>query len=98
MTTDFDFISATDRPALVAINNVELLGYARDTLTELGYKVHHIESHEEFSTRFGEIQYQVLMLDESFGGDTSANPTLQTLQNMDEPEAPCHDHPFGRKF
>lgn len=77
----FDFITANDRPALLAIDNQEVLAFAKAALTELGFKVHSIETHEEFPTRFSEIPYEVLIIDEAFGG-LAENYTLHTLQGM----------------
>ena len=81
MATDFDFISATDKPALVAISNPEVFSFVRGALVDLGYKVHNIEAHEEFVTRFAEVQYQLFVIEETFGG-TEHNTTLALLQTM----------------
>ena len=40
MPEKFDFISATDKPALLAFSTPEWLETARSALNELGYKVH----------------------------------------------------------
>ena len=81
MAGEFDFISTTDKPALVLISNPEWAEFSRNVLAELGYKVHIVDSHEDFLTRFAEVRYQVVLIDESFGGSL-ANPTLQALQTM----------------
>jgi len=81
MASEFDFISAGDKPALVLINNPEWVEYTKAVLTELGYKTHAFDSHEEFLQRFFEVQYQVVLIDESFGGSLE-NPTLRALQAM----------------
>lgn len=81
MAAEFDFISTTDKPALVLISNPEWAEFSRNVLVELGYKVHIIDGHEDFLTRFAEVHYQVVLIDESFGGSL-ANPTLQALQTM----------------
>jgi CheY-like chemotaxis protein len=85
MSTEFDFISATDKPSLVALSNPELVSAAKTALNDLGYKVHSIDTHEEFPTRFSEVQYQVFILDELFGG-MEENYTLQTIQFMPMPQ------------
>jgi CheY-like chemotaxis protein len=85
MTTDFDFISMSDKPALIALSNPELINAAKEALNELGYKVHSIDSHEEFGTRFTEVQYQVFIIDELFGGE-GTNLTLHTIQQMPMPQ------------
>lgn len=81
MPPEFDFISSTDKPALVLINNPEWVNYTKAVLAELGYKIHALETHEEFTQRFSEVHYEVVLIDESFGGSLE-NPTLRTLQNM----------------
>ena len=40
MATTFEFISASDKPALLAFSTPEWLEAAKTALTELGYKVH----------------------------------------------------------
>jgi DNA-binding NtrC family response regulator len=81
MATEFDFIGANDKPALLLINNPEWVNYTKSVLVEMGYKVHSLDTHEEFIQRFFEIQYQVVLVDESFGGSLE-NPTLKTLQEL----------------
>ena len=52
-------------------------------MLDLGYKVHCIDTHEEFPTRFAEVQYQVVVLDESFAGESIAdNRTLYYVQHL----------------
>lgn len=80
---EFDFIGPSDKPALVAITDGERQATARHVLIELGYKVHSIDTHEEFPTRFSEIQYQVLILDENFAAESIAdNRTLYYVQHL----------------
>jgi hypothetical protein len=82
MASQFDFITTDDKPALLAIDNPGVLEMARAAVVDIGYKVHAIETHEEFSTRFSEIHYQVVIIDEAFGGAPEANITLATIQHM----------------
>jgi CheY-like chemotaxis protein len=80
---EFDFIGPSDKPALVAITDAERQAAAKNALLELGYKVHTIDTHEEFPTRFAEVQYQVVLLDESFAGESIAdNRTLYYVQHL----------------
>ncbi len=80
---EFDFIGPSDKPALVAITDAERQNAAKTALLDLGYKVHCIDTHEEFPTRFAEVQYQVVVLDESFAGESIAdNRTLYYLQHL----------------
>jgi DNA-binding NtrC family response regulator len=83
MAFENDFISATDKPALLGITDTELAVGAKMALAGMGYKVHSAETHEEFLQRFGQAQYQVVVLEENFGGvSADQNVALTTLQNM----------------
>lgn len=83
MSNRFDFISATDKPALLAFSTPEWLEAARSALTELGYKVHTAATHGDFLVRFTQINYQVVIVEELFAAnDFNENITLQTLQSM----------------
>lgn len=83
MANNFDFISASDKPALLAFSTPEWLEAARAALTELGYKVHTAATHGDFLIRFSQVHYQVVIVEELFAGnDISENLTLQTLQAM----------------
>jgi hypothetical protein len=81
MPLDFDFLSPTDKPALLAISRPEMLDACRQVVTELNYKVHSVASHEDFSTRFAQIQYHLVLLDQLFCATSPAeNLSLQRLQ------------------
>jgi DNA-binding NtrC family response regulator len=83
MADKFDFITASDKPALVASSNPELLEAAKVALHELGYKVHTAATHGDFMIRFSQIRYQVVVLEELFCANTPAeNSTLLALQTM----------------
>ncbi len=83
MTDRFEFISATDKPALLAFSTPEWLEAARSALMELGYKVHTAATHSDFLVRFSQIRYQVVVVEELFAAnDISENLTLRTLQNL----------------
>jgi DNA-binding NtrC family response regulator len=83
MADKFEFISATDKPALVAFSTPAWLEAARNALNELGYKVHTAATHTDFLVRFSQVRYQVVILEERFAAnDMSENLTLQTLHNM----------------
>jgi len=83
MSNKFDFISATDKPALLAFSTPEWLEAARAALTELGYKVHTAATHTDFLIRFSQIHYQVVILEELFAANNPGeNLTLQALQTM----------------
>jgi len=83
MSHKFDFISATDKPALLAFSTPEWLEAAKTALTELGYKIHTAATHSDFLIRFSQVHYEVVVLEELFAAnDLSENLTLQALQNM----------------
>lgn len=83
MSNKFDFISATDKPALLAFSTPEWLEAASAALTELGYKVHTAATHSDFLVRFSQIHYQLVIVEERFAAnDPSENLTLQALQAM----------------
>jgi DNA-binding PucR family transcriptional regulator len=83
MSNKFDFISSTDKPALLAFSTPEWLEAAMAALNELGFKVHTAATHGDFLIRFSQIQYQVVILEELFAANTIAeNLTLQSLQVM----------------
>jgi hypothetical protein len=83
MSSKFDFISASDKPALLAFSTPEWLDAAKTALTELGYKVHTAATHSDFLIRFSQVRYQVVIVEELFAANTiGENLTLQALQNM----------------
>ncbi|MGH7942700.1 MAG: hypothetical protein ACREE6_09395 [Limisphaerales bacterium] len=83
MDNAFDFISTGDKPALIAFSSPEWLETAKSTLAELGYKVHTAATHSDFLTRFTQVQYQVVVIEELFGAHTiDENLALKTLQMM----------------
>jgi hypothetical protein len=83
MADKFEFISAADKPALLAFSTPEWLETARAALAELGYKVHTAATHGDFLTRFSQIRYQVVIVEELFAANViSENLTLKALQDM----------------
>jgi hypothetical protein len=83
MAERFEFISTSDKPALLAFSTPEWLEAARTALVELGYKVHTAATHGDFLVRFSQIQYQVVVVEELFAANNvSENLTLKALQTM----------------
>jgi hypothetical protein len=83
MSDKFDFIGASDKPALLAFSSPEWLEAAKVSLQELGYKVHTAATHSDFLIRFSQVHYQVVVLEERFAANTlEENLTLQALQQM----------------
>lgn len=83
MADKFEFISASDKPALLAFSTPDWLEAARAALNELGYKVHTAATHGDFLIRFSQIRYQVVIVEELFAANmVSENLTLHALQHM----------------
>src|SRR5436190_9640537 len=83
MVAEFEFLTANDKPALVAITNPEWLEAVKNALNEMGYKVHIANHHDEFLTNFNQIQFQMVVLEELFAANAPAeNQSLLTLQSM----------------
>src|SRR5690242_10051530 len=79
----FDFVSTTDKPALLAFSTPEWLETARQALSELDYKVHTAATHGDFQIRFSQIRYQVVIIEERFAAnDITENLTLGVMQRM----------------
>lgn len=83
MNGSFDFVGSDDKPALIAFSTPEWLETAKAALQELGYKVHTAATHTDFLTRYSQIHYQVVVLEELFGANTAEeNITLKAIQEM----------------
>jgi hypothetical protein len=83
MSTGFDFVTTTDKPALLALTNIDWLETAKSALQELGFKVHTSSNHSEFITSFHQIPYRVVIIEELFAANRpEENHSLITLQNM----------------
>ncbi len=83
MSEKFEFISATDKPALLAFSTPEWLETTKLALQELGYKIHTAATHSDFLIRFSQVRYQVAVVEECFAANTiEENLTLKALQTM----------------
>jgi hypothetical protein len=83
MNASFDFVSKTDKPALLAFTTPEWMESAKAALLELGYKVHTAATHSDFLIRFSSTQYQLVVLEELFGANNiEENLTLKALESM----------------
>jgi hypothetical protein len=80
--SNFDFISVTDRPALLALTTPDWQEAARAALVELGYKVQHAAGHTDFIANFIQVPFQVVVIEEHFSpeGDTPSR-SLSFLQS-----------------
>jgi hypothetical protein len=83
MSQQFEFISATDKPALLAFSTPEWLDEVKKALQQLGYKVHTAATHSDFLVRFSQVHYKVVVIEERFAANTlEENLTLQAIQRM----------------
>ncbi|HEX7655162.1 MAG TPA: hypothetical protein VF607_16760 [Verrucomicrobiae bacterium] len=83
MNGSFDFVTANDRPALLAFSTPGWLETTKAALVELGYKVHTAATHSDFLLRFSQAHYQVVIIEELFGANSLAeNLSLTAIQNM----------------
>jgi ActR/RegA family two-component response regulator len=83
MSDQFEFVSATDKPALLAFSTPEWLEEVKQALQELGYKVHTAATHSDFLVRFSQVHYHVVIVEERFAANTlQENLTLQAIQRM----------------
>jgi hypothetical protein len=80
---EFEFIGPDDEPALLAITSPEALNTAKAVLVELGYKVHVVDTHPQFETRYNQVNYQVVIIEETFAGaNILENPSLRMVQEL----------------
>ena len=83
MSRDFEFLTPTDKPALLGLTTPEILDTAKAALDQLGYKVHVAVNHGEFLDKFGQVPYHVIILEETFSSTTpDENESLLTLQRV----------------
>ena len=83
MSAEFEFLSKSDKPALIAFSNPEWLESARASLLELGYKVHTAATHADFVNRFSQVRYEVVIIEECFAANCiEENHTLHAMQQM----------------
>lgn len=83
MTDKFDFINATDKPALVVCSNPAWAESSKNALQELGYKVHTVSTHEDFATRFSQVRYHIIIIEDLFNAaKIEDNTSLNSLKKM----------------
>jgi hypothetical protein len=81
MSASFDFLTTSDKPALLALSTPEWQELAKAALNELGYKVHQAATHSDFITNFTQVPYQIVVVEECFAADTAPeNRSLTFLQ------------------
>jgi len=81
MSAEIDLLSPSDKPALISASNGDLLEASKGALLELGYKVHSVSDPGEFSSRFAQAAYQVVILEES-ASPPESDSALRILKMM----------------
>jgi len=83
MESAFDFISVTDKPALLALTTPAWQEAARAALTKLGYKIQEAATHADFISNFSQVSYELAVIEEHFASDASQqNQSLVYLQTI----------------
>ena len=83
MSDTFDFVSTSDKPALIAFTTPDWLEAAKTALSELGYKVHTAATHADFLNRFSQVRYEAVIIEECFAANSiDENHTLHAMQRM----------------
>src|SRR5208283_3122017 len=80
---EFEFIGPNDEPALLAITTPGPLATVKTALQQMGYKVHVVDSHPQFETRYNQLNYKVVVMEENFAGSSILdNPSLRQIQAL----------------
>jgi hypothetical protein len=82
---DFEtlFVTASDKPALIACSKPALVEAAKNACASLGYKSHVVTAHGPFLTHFSQFHYQVVFIEELFeAAKPEDNQSLIALQKM----------------
>ena len=81
MPDEFEFFGPEDKPALLAVSTPSSREPAKSGLESAGYKVHAVETHEQFVDLFTRSSYQVIVIEDGFGGGES-NPTVRWVRML----------------
>ena len=83
MALELEILAPGDRPALMAVSTPDARQYVEGVLDQMGFKVHSAATHDEFLERYGRVQYELVFMEERFGGVApEANRALTTFQSM----------------
>ena len=83
MSIELEFLSATDKPALLGLSTPELQETAKTALEQLGFKVHTAVNHGEFLHKFAQVPYQLVVIEDLFSSTTpEENDSLRAIQRM----------------
>lgn len=80
---EYEFISPSDKPALLALSSMEVLANVQTIVLECGFKIHVASNHDDFGRRFTALNYHLVVVEELFAAGTpDENLTLRNLQWM----------------
>lgn len=80
---EYEFISPSDKPALLALSSMEVLANVQTIVLECGFKIHVASNHDDFGKRFSALNYHLVIVEELFAAGTpEENTTLRILQWM----------------
>jgi ActR/RegA family two-component response regulator len=83
MSVELEFLTPSDKPALLGLSTPELQETAKTALDQLGFKVHTAVNHGEFLHKFAQVPYQVVVIEELFSATTpDENEALRAIQRM----------------
>jgi hypothetical protein len=83
MAVDLEFLNPSYKPALLALSAADVIAAAKDVMRELNYKVLVAANAEDFATRFNNIQFQLVLIEEQFAAATlEENSSLHLVQHM----------------
>ena len=83
MSVELEFLTPSDKPALLGLSTPELQETAKTALDQLGFKVHTAVNHGEFLHKFAQVPYQVVVIEEMFSATApEENESLRALQRM----------------
>ena len=83
---EYEFISPSDKPALLALSSMEVLANVQTIVLECGFKIHVASNHDDFTRRFGALNYHLVVVEELFAAGTpDENTSLRTIQWMPMP-------------
>jgi hypothetical protein len=83
MPVDLEFLNPSYKPALLALSAEDVVATVKDVLREMSFRVLVAMSAEDFATRFSNIQFQLVLIEEQFASATlEENASLRLLQHM----------------
>jgi hypothetical protein len=84
MAIDLDFLNPSYKPALLGLTAGDVIESCKDVLRDLNYKVLAATGHDDFASRFNNVQFQVVLLEDQFGSRVKGEQesTINYLQRL----------------